>query len=400
MEDTKARQKISRGEIVPVFLGFAAVVLVICFAMWKVQPKIMNHTYLYDFMEMMGGVASGSLFYKVAWFLADLTEGTFLASAPAAILMVIGAFIASHLEKKKSKHAGTGVAGNSQLFYWMFFSMVISLILGQLLFDGWIANGFIPTFAAFLTVQPMITQYGKGFAKCATVIIAGTLVTFFSSYLVLRYLILPVGLPLFISVSIGVFITVPLCTAIFKLMPWMTPAEVPPEEEQNGEKVEQSRVSFFIHNVFGDVGNLNIWGSSIAMMFMYVGAIISWILNPLHPVYSTGVFPIFMGAQLLTAALAIFIYYPTWKRDGFAFTFSAVVFTSAVLSSYPCHPVIVISTVVVAALIQPGLVAWTLKMVKFHGQFHPIPFIQLSIFPICSAWSFVVMKVLMPLLGL
>lgn len=44
----------------------------------------------------------GSIFYRVMWFFADLTEGSFMVSLIGTILMCLVAPIAAYLERKKS----------------------------------------------------------------------------------------------------------------------------------------------------------------------------------------------------------------------------------------------------------------------------------------------------------
>lgn len=401
MDETKAAQKVSRKEILPIFIGVVIITVALYFAMTALQPRLMNNNYIYDFGTLMVGCMEGSLLYRILWFFADLTEGTFLASAPASAIMCIMAFIAAALEKKKSRHAGTGVDGNSGIFSDMFFSAAASMILGQLIFGSFFSVGWIPTFAAFLTVQGFVVHYGGGFAKSATATVIGTLATFPACHYLLQYVVLPLKLPLFIAVSMGIFIVVPVCTLIFRLMPWMTQkAPAAPAADSSAPAPTPSPAKFFIHRVFGDIGELNFWGSSLAMIGMYIGAIISWLLNPLHPCYGSGNFPLVMCAQILTAAIAIFIYYTKWKQGGWAFTFASVVFTSAIISTYPAHPAIYIPTIIISAVILAPLVEWVLKLFKFRGQFHPIPLIQFAIFTTCSVWSFVVMYLIMPALGL
>ena len=65
-----------------------------------------------------------------------------------------------------------------------------------------------------------------------------------------------------------------------------------------------------MHQIFGDIGQLTIWGSSWATIGMYVGGIISWVMNPLHPAYGSGNFPLLIMVQVVTGALAILIWYP------------------------------------------------------------------------------------------
>ncbi len=82
-----------------------------------------------------------------------------------------------------------------------------------------------------------------------------------------------------------------------------------------------------------------------------------------------------------------------------AFTFAGIVFASAIVSTYPPSWAIVIPTILIGAVVFAPLVEWVFKVFRFKGSYHPICLIQLSIFTVCIAWSFVVMYGVMPLLG-
>ena len=397
------QKKISRKEILPVFLISVILIAVLYYVMYAIQNKYLtNNAYIPGFVDILTGAMGGSWASKAEWILVDFTEATFIAAPIASIFMVIGTFIAYSLEKKNSPHKGTGVSGLSPIFVPLFITSAIAIILGTLLFGSYFSSGWIPTFASFLTVNGFVCYYGVDFKKLITILIYSVFATFYATFALLKWVIMPLGVPLFLAVSIAVFIVVPVGTWLFKLLPWMTPPP-PPSPPSEGESASAASAmapgKWFFHQVFGDVGSLLVWGSSIGVIFMYFGAIIAWILNPLNPDFATGSFPTILCGQLLTAALAIFIYYPTWKRDGMALTFASVVMTSAILATYPNHIVIVLLTVVVAAIIEQPLEELALKWF-FKGQSHPIPFIQFGIFPATFVWSMIVKYALMPLLGL
>lgn len=387
------KNKVSRKEILPAFLISLAGIIVLFIIMNSVNPKLSGNSSVPDFVAILTGAAGGEISSKAMWFLSDFTETTFLACPLASVFMIVFAFIASALEKKKSRFAGTGVSGSSAVFGKLFLSACISMILGLLVFGSFFEKGFIPTFASFLTVQAFILFYGADIKKIVTSIVIGTPITFLACHYILQYVITPLGLPLFLSVSAGIFVAVPVCSWIFRLLPWMTPA-APAAPGESGPFVPSR---FFVNQIFGDIGSLALWGSSLATIGMYFGAIISWILNPLSPAYSLNIFPTFMAAQLLTAALAIFVFYPAWRKNGMAFTFASVVITSAILSTYPAHPVIIILTIVYAALVGAPCVDLSLKLFKFKGQIHPLPFIQFGILVAVVIWSYVIKLVLIPL---
>ena len=403
--DTNSHAPHSRREVLPAFLIVVAIALVLYAVMSAVQPMLLENNYIHDFGTMLAGCMGGSIFYKVMWFFADFTEATFIASVPASIFMIIAGFVAAHLENKGSKYAGTGVAGNGRIFSSMFFATAAAILLGMVLFaglyPGW--TGWVPTFAVVLTVQVFVIFFGNSPAKLVTEVVLGTVVTYPVVYILQIFVVGPLGLPLFVAVSIAVAIVVPLLSAVFRLMPWMKiepSAEAPVKADADAK--EPSATSFFVNQVFGDIGQLTIWGSSIAIIAMYVGAIIGWIMNPLEPAYGAGNLPLLIASQIIVSALAIFIYYPKWKKDGMAFTFPGIVLVSAIVGSYAATGtasdiLIAALTIIIGAVLFAPFVEWVLKVFRFKGSYHPIALIQVSIFSVCIVWSFIVMYVILPL---
>lgn len=398
MEKNTRNSGISRKEILPAFLATVIIALVLYLGMNALQPALMNNHYICDFGTIMVGCIQGNWLFRTLWSLTDLTAATFIASVLGSICMTIVAFIAAHLERKKSKYAGTGVCGNGQVFTAMAISAIIAVFLSQVIFGRYFAQGWIPTFAAFITVQVFVTHYGAELPKLITIVALETLITFPVCNIILTKLVQPFGLPLFLAIALGIFIVVPVSTWIFNLFPWMKPS-APKAPEEGASAPIPSPSNFFVHAVFSDIGQLVVWGSSWAIIAMYVGTIISWIMNPLHPVYSAGNFPLVMFAQITTAALGIFIWYPKWKTNGFAFTFAGVVFVSAIISTYPGSWLIVIPTIIIGALVFAPSIEWVFKVTRFRGQFPAVALIQLVIFVICIVWALVVMNVLVPFIS-
>jgi hypothetical protein len=276
----------------------------------------------------------------------------------------------------------------------MFFSMAVSLFLGLLLFGSYFSRGWIPTFAAFLTVQVFVIFYGVSPAKLTTIVLAGTLVTFPVCNILLHAIVIPLHLPMFVSVSAGVFIVLPLCTELFRFLPWMTKKDA--AEKTFAPAAITSPNKFFVNRVLGDIGELAIWGSSLTTIGVFAGTIVVWALNPMHPAYGTGQAPLILCSQLATAGAAVFVWYPRWKRNGWAFTFPSVLFTGAIFCTYPNHWLIVIPTIAIAVIVVPPLSEWLLRVVRCSGRWHPMTLVQLAIFAPCCAWSLVIMYIIMP----
>ena len=413
--DNNTGATLSRKEVVPALIGTIAGACLIYVAMTAALPFFASNTVLPGFGDFLVGCMEGSPLHKVYWFFADLTETTFLASMPATIGLVVGGFIAAHLERTKSRYAGTGVDGNGKIFTKMFLSSVCSLILGILFFGNvWPGfTGWIPTFAALLVVQPLIIHFGTSMPKLITCVIAGTFATFPVAYYLIALVVTPLGVPLFVGVSAAVAIVVPILAFVLRMLPWMAPEPAPaadevvtedaPEAEPEVAPAAPSPAVFFINRVLGDVGELSIFGSSIATGLMYVGAIIAWMLNPLEPAYGAGNLPLVIASQICCAALSIFIYYPNWKAKPFEFTFAGVVCTSAVVGGIAATGtsadlVIALLTVLMSSIVFVPIVNKVVELFKYRGTYPIIALIQLGIFPVVTVWALLLNHVIVPML--
>lgn len=409
MDDQK-QKTISRKAVLPAFLGIVAGAVVLYIIMELLQPKLMDNAAIFSFGDLAAGCMEGSIFYKLMWVLIDFSQGTFMASIPATIFLVIAVLIAGHLEKKNSPLMGSGVDGNHRLLVRMIISALIALLLSQLLFSGFFPDfgGWIPTFGAFLSVQIFVVAFGASPAKLVTNIIVASIVTFFTCLFFLKFVVMPLGLPLFCCIAFGLVAGVPICCELFRLMPWMIKPDAvkkepaAPKEETAAPAAEAKAPSenrFFFHRVFGDIGELVVWGSSLAVLAMYAGTIISWLMNPLHAGYGVGNLPLMICSQIIVAAISIFIWYPRWKKNGWTFTFASVIFTSAIFITYPNHPLILLLTTIVAVLVFAPLIDWLMKTFNKKGRYPAIFYVQIGVGVVCATWSLLVQHLLLPLVS-
>lgn len=397
----------SRKEVLPAFIGTVAGACMLYGAMIALQSTLATNSFISDFGTMLAGCMQGIVPEQVHWFFADITETTFIASLPASIGLVVGALIAARLEVKGSNLAGTGVDGNGKIYGRLTAAALISVALGVLIFGGIYPGftGWIPTFAVLLVVQPLIIQFGASPAKLATCILLSTFATFPAAYLVIAYIVTPLGVPLFVGVSIAVVIVVPILNAICKTLPWMASdaGSTSTAEEDVPALKEPSPTSFFINRVFGDIGELAVTGSSISTALMYAGAIIAWAMNPFEPAYGAGNLPLLIASQIIVAALAIFIYYPQWKSEPFVFTFAGVVFTSAIVGGYAATGtstdfLVAGVTILIGSFIFVPIIDSIMKLFKFNGSYPAIPLIQAGIFPLVTIWALLLNNVILPAL--
>jgi len=406
--------KISRIKVLPGFLAMMGLAAVVYIGMTLIQPSLMGSTALFDWAGLMAGCTEGTLLWRLIWIIIDFSQGTFMASVIGTGTLLIGLIIAVRLSKKGSAHMGTGVDGNQNImlkmvicaFLGLAFSQVVAAVCGAIGGANPFATyGWIPTFAVFISVQVLMIFHGTTPAKMITIVILSPILTYLASLAVLKFLVVPVGLPLFCCVAYGLMISIPVTQEILRVLPWTknpdpAPAVAEAPAAEAPAPVVHSENHFFIHRTFGDIGELVVWGSSIAAILMYVGCIINWFINPLNVGYSAGNFGMLIAGQIATSALAVFIYYPRWKKNGWTFTFGGIIFTTAILVTYANHWVIVASTILIGALVFGPLIDFLLKTLNKNGRFHPIVFIQMAVGTGTMLWAFAIKFCLYPLLGI
>ena len=397
----------SRKEVLPAFIGTIVAACALYLIMSSVQPMLANNAFLTDFGTMLAGCMQGLIPDQVHWFFVNFTDTTFIASLPASIGLVVGALIAAHLEVAGSPLAGTGVDGNGRIYGRLTLASIAAVAL-SVVFFGRVYPGFtgwIPTFAVLLVVQPLIIQFGASPAKLITCILLSSFVTFPIAYLIIAHIVTPLGVPLFVGVSMAVAITVPILNAVCRLLPWMAP-EPKPEPAAAADApapAEPSPTAFFINRVLGDIGELPITGSSISTVFMYIGAIIAWVLNPFEPAYGTGNLPLLIASQIIVAAVAIFIYYPKWKSEPFVFTFMGIVFVSAIVGGYaatgtPVDFIVAGLTIAIGAVVFVPIIGFIMRIAKFKGTYPALTLIQAGIFPMVTIWALILKHLIIPML--
>lgn len=223
----------------------------------------------------------------------------------------------------------------------------------------------------------------------------------------MQFIVIPFSLPAYIAVLIGLIVAIPLALIIFTFMPWMEKTEVVEDEveqpyeadlgpdNKKNPMVEES--VFFIHRLFGDGGEMNIWGGSYAGLAMYIGIILSVFLNAGHGGDRLGVL---LMCQMITGALSIFIYYHEWKNNGWAYTFSSMLFTSAIVLTYPNVWQILVPTCLIGAIGCPYLIQKAAQRTRLGYQLPGLFFTQIGVGSLVIVWSFFILKIMMPALGL
>ena len=104
---------------------------------------------------------------------------------------------------------------------------------------------------------------------------------------------------------------------------------------------------FFLRRMLADYSEPMYVGNEIAGGALIVGSLLTWALSPMQPFYGTGWFPACILSQIITGAVAIFVYWDQWLDNDFFPTFVPIVSVAPamVLAFGPTLPVIIISAI-------------------------------------------------------
>ncbi len=379
-------KKISRMEILFGFLSSLLLAVCLYLVLIAVYPAVEGNNITTSF----GDIQLGS----VEYVLMDISQLTFLFSPLSCAVMILLSLFAAYLERKGSKYMGTGVGGNGHIFTIMLAVAIVSVIFSELIYTYALGlTGFVPTLASFLFFHHLVMFYGVNTKKIISIFVVTTLLATPICFLVRLCLVDSINLPLFISATVGAIIFMPIAHFTFKLMPWMTKDDSKPEVV----KPKYSPNIWFIHQLIGDIAETGVNGSSIAGMGLVIFTTISYLLNPLSTGAGIGVFPITVFAMMVTGALAIFIYYPYYNTKPIL-SFTSILVVAAVMVTYSTSWLVVVCTIVYAAIVPTPVTGWVLKVSKYKGDYCIFPLIMLAVSVVAIPWCIFVNLVLVALI--
>ena len=396
-------QSCDRRAVLPVFLAIVAGAFVLRALMSWAEPALTNWAATavdgglrslipaYDAWETAN--AQGDLAARVLWFVGDLTEGSFLKSVPSSIAMVVCTVVSAVLELRRSPHAGTGVAGNGRIFAAMFTAGLASLLVTTLVYGWTFAQGWVPSFVAFLSAQMLVTFYGASLPKVATISLLAGLLTYPVALLVMNLVTVPAGLPAYVAVGCGLAVSLVGIAELCRHLPWMSlrePAAPVPAAVSARTTDPRAARKFFAHRVLADASELMVEGSSVGAAGMYAGLVVGWLLNPAHAQYGSGHTADMVFALVACAAVAVFAHYGVYVRDGFAFTFASLLCACSVVNTYaPSLPVMLL-VIIAAGLAVPALVHAMLRHTPVPGRWPAAVYVQVAAVSCTVALSLVV----------
>lgn len=358
------------------------VVVVFSFILYGLMMTIQNSNMLQDTLfshQTLENKAQSEMIYKFLWFLGDMTEAQFYKSIFASIGLILFAFLAHYLYKKRSKWAGFGISYDTGLLPWVFLSSTIGLAISVSLYIDHIQQGWIPTFVAFVSAPAgVVLLYGGGWKNTLTGAILGGFLTFPISWFIIKVVLIPLELPNVIGNVTGMWLGAIIVFEICRYLPWMgmevenssdiQEVEVAATEET--DTVKQGSI-WFIRRVLADFTEPQFFANEIATIGLLLGAIFGWILNPESPFYGSGLFPALLLSQFLTLAIGNLLYFDQWKKLGWYPTFVPVVSVApAIVSTYNGSMLSILGGAFLGALIAPPIAQMVIRKIPSH--WHPV----------------------------
>lgn len=338
------------------------------------------------------------------WFAGDTTEAEFFKTGLGGVGMLAGGWIAHAAWKRGRRWAGFPISYGTGLWPWLTGSALLGLLLSDVAW-GWTlpaSGSWQPTFVPFVSVPPAVVLiYGAGWSVALTGAVLGAALTTPVALVVVNFVCAPLDLPSVVGNVTGMWVGALLAFLICRHLPWMPSAtsgsaDGAGQEDATGAEVQASALprqgpAWVVRRALADFTEAQFYGNEIASIGLIGGTLLTFLLNPLVPVYGDGMLPALLTAQVLTATLAVLLYRRRWAETGWYPTFVPVVSVApAVVLTYGSTIQAVVTGAVLGAIAGPPVAAWVAK--RLPADFHPFIGNVVSM-TICTA-------VAIPVLGL
>jgi hypothetical protein len=314
-----------------------------------------------DYSHMVSSFPDAAAWLR--WVLGDISEVAFYKHEFASIGLLAGAYLGYWANRTGKVWQGFKICYGSGLWPWLVTSSLLGLVLSNLLW-GWTVNAtsWQPTFAAFVSLPAaMVLMFGAGWKVAINGAIMGALFVTPLCLLMVNYVCNPLGLPVVIGnvsgmaiASIGAFV---LCRYVPSLVKSAEPEQVAMQASATVHtKAPDYGVVWSMRRVLADFSEAPFFGNEWASLGLIVGALLAFTLNPMSPVYGTGLLPQLLAGQALTSALGVVIWRKQWMARGWYPTYVPLVsVVPAAILTYGADWQVIISSAVLGALIAPPL---------------------------------------------
>lgn len=311
------------------------------------------------------------------WVLGDISEVAFYKHEFASIGLLAGAYLAYRASATGKAWQGFPICYGSGLWPWVVASSLLGLLLSNLLW-GWTvtATAWQPTFAAFVSLPAaMVLMFGGGWKVAINGAVLGALLVTPACLLLVNYVCNPLGLPVVIGNVSGMAVASVMAFLLCRYMPSLVSSQAgikPPETPARpmSSHVPDYGVIWSLRRVLADFSEAPFFGNEWASLGLISGALLAYALNPMSPVYGSGLLPQLIGAQALTSALGVMIWRRQWMLRGWYPTYIPLVsVVPAAVLTYGGSWQVIASSALLGALVAPPLACAIAKRLPadMHG---------------------------------
>ena len=327
------------------------------------------------------------------WLITSISEPQYYAVASAGACLLVGGAIGHLADRKSWKWRGFVQACGSGLWPWAAGSALLSLLLGTIAW-GWTLEPRVwqPLFVPLVSVAPaMVVLYGPGRIVSLTAAVTGALFAPPASIAAVDLVCKPLGLPLVVGATSGMWIGALVAFSLVRFLPWLPP----PGAWRAAKAAEPApRTASWLwvpRRALADFSEAQFFGNEWASAAMLLGAVVAYAISPSALVYGSGLFLAVLAAQAVTAVTGVLVWRRRWLAHGFYPTFVPVVSVApaTVLAFGGTVPAVLLGALV-GALVAPPVAAAISR--RLPASFHP--FIgNVASMSVCTA-------VIVPVLGL
>lgn len=361
--NTETRHHRSWVDLTVLILGLFSVLLVF----WVVLG---NQGSWPGYAEMVA-----SLPHPVAWLrwiLGDISEVAFYKHELASLGLLGGAYLAWWASKHGKTWQGFSISYGTGLWPWLVTSSLLGLLLSNLLW-GWsvTAQTWQPTFAAFVSLPAaMVLMFGGGWKVAVNGAVLGALLVTPACLLIVNFVCVPLGLPAVIGNVVGMAVGSVIAFVLCRSVPSLVRSDYIALAKPAPARPPVYGITWSLRRVLADFSEAPFFGNELASLGLLAGVLVAYALNPISPVYGSGLVLPLLVAQALTSSLGVVIWRKQWIKRGWYPTYVPLV--SVVPAAVLTHGgswAVMGSSALLGALIAPPLACELAGRLPAH--FHP-----------------------------
>ncbi|OTG85569.1 hypothetical protein B9T31_11880 [Acinetobacter sp. ANC 4558] len=304
------------------------------------------------------------------WIIGDISEAQFYKNDLASLGLLLGAFFAYVLYRKKQKLQGFAISYGTGLFLWILLSSSLGLILSNLLWSWTIASTqqWQPTFVTFVSLPAAtVLMYGKGYRVAFIGAISGALLITPLALLFVNYICRPLDLPNIIGNVSAMAIGSLIAFRLFYAFPSMMGKQEQVEESHSETTVINEIDStlpkhgpfWVMRRMIADFSESQFFANEWAGLGFIAGVLLAIYINPLSISYGSDLIVAILISQILSAAIAVVTWQSQWEKYGWYPTYIPISSVAPVaVLVFNGSQISIVGGAIIGAIIAPPLAHW------------------------------------------